>query len=65
MSECVGKFQIFVKIRLGGHGAAAIALWWLEEGSKNGFHFDQAVVNFEVVHALNLLTWSCRRFLPR
>lgn len=33
--------------RLGGHGAAAFALWWLEEGSSNtGFHFDQAAVVF-------------------
>jgi len=33
--------------RLGGHGAAAMALWWLEEGSANGFHFDQAALDFQ------------------
>ena len=43
-----------MKIRLGGHGAAAMALWWLEEDSTNGFHFDQAAANFQVVPLLRL-----------
>ena len=25
-----------------------MALWWLEEGSTNGFHFDQAALTFQV-----------------
>ena len=25
-----------------------MALWWLEEGSANGFHFDQAALDFQV-----------------
>ena len=25
-----------------------MALWWLEEGSTNGFHFDQAALDFQV-----------------
>ena len=25
-----------------------MALWWLEEGSTNGFHFDQAAIVFQV-----------------
>ena len=37
-------------LRLGGHGAAAFALWWLEEGSNSEFHFDQAGVTFQVTH---------------
>ena len=52
--------------RLGGHGAAAMALWWLEEGSTTGFHFDQAALNFQVASLasllLHLFTWSCRSF---
>ena len=45
-----------MKIRLGGHGAAAMALWWLEEGSTNGFHFNcpVTVTNFQVVALLRL-----------
>ena len=36
-------------LRLGGHGAAAFALWWLEVGSNSeNFHFDQAGVAFQV-----------------
>ena len=31
-----------------------MALWWLEEGSTNGFHFDQAATNFQVVALLRL-----------
>ena len=31
-----------------------MALWWLEEGSTNGFHFDQAATNFRVVALLRL-----------
>ena len=34
--------------RLGGHDAAAFALWWLEEGSNSGLHFDHAVAAFAV-----------------
>ena len=35
--------------RLGGHWAAAHALWWLEEGSKSqGGHFEQGGVAFQV-----------------
>ena len=52
--------------RLGGHGAAAMALWWLEEGSTTGFHFDQAALDFQVASLasllLHLFTWSCRSF---
>ena len=43
---------IFQLIRLGGHGAAAMALWWLEEGSTNGYHFDQAALHFTVTPEL-------------
>ena len=39
-----------IKIRLGGHGAAAITLWWFEEGSNSGIHFDQAGVTFQVLY---------------
>jgi len=39
--------QLHHAYRLGGHGAAAMALWWLEEGSTNGFHFDQAATSFQ------------------
>merc|ERR1719365_514405 len=38
--------QVHHAYRLGGHGAAAMALWWLEEGSTNGYHFDQAALHF-------------------
>jgi len=38
--------QLHHAYRLGGHGAAAFALWWLEEGS-NKWHFDQAGVTFQ------------------
>ena len=32
-----------------------MALWWLEEDSTNGFHFDQAAANnFQVVPPLRL-----------
>ena len=31
-----------------------MALWWLEEDSTNGFHFDQAAANFQVVPLLRL-----------
>jgi len=39
--------QLHFAYRLGGHGAAAFALWWLEEGPNSGFHFDQAGVTFQ------------------
>jgi len=32
--------------RLGGHEAAAFALYWLEEASNSGLHFDQAGVDY-------------------
>ena len=31
---------------LGASAAAGMALWWLEEGSTNEFHFDQAATSF-------------------
>ena len=31
-----------------------MALWWLEEGSTNGFHFDQAATSFQVVPLFRL-----------
>ena len=47
-TRCVHSHYFnFDDIRLGGHGAAAFALWWLEEGS-NKWHFDQAGVTFQV-----------------
>ena len=48
-TRCVHSHYFnFDDIRLGGHGAAAFALWWLEEGS-NKWHFDQAGVTFQVL----------------
>merc|ERR1719230_1258658 len=36
--------------RLGGHWAAAHALWWLEEGSSaHGVHFNQGAVAFQAL----------------
>ena len=32
------------------------ALWWLEEGSYNGLHFDQAFVAFMVLRNLNIFS---------
>ena len=39
--------------RLGGLGAAALALWWLKEGSNIGLHFDQAFIVFMVLCGLS------------
>merc|ERR1712037_632497 len=41
--------QLHQAYRLGGHRAAAIALWWLEEGSNNGVHFDLAGLTFQAL----------------
>ena len=59
--------KYIMQLRLGGHGAAAFALWWLEEGSNNGFHFDLAGLTFQVLLNLflKILTRGCRRFPPR
>ena len=35
--------------RIGGQEAAAFALFWLEEGSISGLHFDQAFLDFMVL----------------
>ena len=35
--------------RLGGHEAAAFALYWLEEASNSGLHFDQAGLDYMVM----------------
>ena len=35
--------------RLGGHEAAAFALYWLEEASNSGVHFDQAGLDYMVI----------------
>ena len=35
--------------RLGGHEAAAFALYWLEEASNSGLHFDQAGLDYMVI----------------
>ena len=43
------KDSVQLEHRLGGLEAAAFALWWLEEGSNNGLHFDQAFVEFMVL----------------
>jgi len=32
--------------RLGGHEAAAFALYWLEEASNSGLYFDQAGIDY-------------------
>ena len=41
--------------RLGGYEAAAFALWWLEEGSNSGLHFDQAFAFLFAVSATILI----------
>ena len=43
------KDSVQLEHRLGGLKAAAFALWWLEEGSNTGLHFDQAFVYFMVL----------------
>ena len=43
------KDSVQLEHRLGGLEAAAFALLWLEEGSNNGLHFDQAFVEFMVL----------------
>ena len=40
------------QLRLGGHGAAAMTLWWLEDGLANGLLFDQAALDFQVPQPL-------------
>ena len=45
-------FRTWLDRRLGGHWAAAHALWWLEEGSQaHGGHFDHGGVAFQVALA--------------
>ena len=44
--------------RLGGYEAAAFSLWWLEEGSNTGLHFDQAFVEFMVLLFFNVFSSS-------
>ena len=41
--------QLNLALRLGGHEAAAFALYWLEEASNSGLHFDQAGLDFMVI----------------
>ena len=43
------KDSVQLEHRLGGLEAVAFALWWLEEGSNTGLHFDQAFVEFMVL----------------
>ena len=55
--------------RLGGHWAAAQALWWLEEGSSaHGVHFNQGAVAFQVdlpffIHIVSVCVSSCHILL--
>ena len=44
--------------RLGGHEAAAIALYWLEEASDSGLHFDQAGLDYMVIILMSSLGLS-------
>ena len=39
--------------RLGGHEAAAFALYWLEEASNSGLHFDQAGIDYMVIFLMS------------
>ena len=37
-----------IKLRVYELDTAALVLWWLDEGSDNGFDIEQAGVNFQV-----------------
>ena len=52
------KDSVQLEHRLGGLEAAAFALWWLEEGSNTGLHFDQAFVEFTVLLFFNVFSSS-------
>ena len=52
------KDSVQLEHRLGGLEAAAFALWWLEEGSNTGLHFDQAFVEFTVLLFFHVLSSS-------
>ena len=52
------KDSVQLEHRLGGLEAAAFALWWLEECSNTGLHFDQAFVEFTVLLFFNVFSSS-------
>ena len=47
------KCSTQLALRLGGHEAAAFALYWLEEASNSGLHFDQAGVDYLVIFLMS------------